>query len=122
MYRGVETTAFLGGEGKGGKLRQIVFKVLRMIDLYCSLGTSRKTGDNIVIEKKNEFSSSVQLCSNLIFIPFFFVGKFSQRPEELVKYDLKVRVSEDACKNAAHVYNFIGSNNSRLHLQVLSSW
>ena len=71
MYRGVETTAFLGGEGKGGKLRQIVFKVLRMIDLYCSLGTSRKTGDNIVIGKKNEFSSSVQLCSNLIFIPFF---------------------------------------------------
>lgn len=71
VYRGVETTAFLGGEGKGGKLRQIVFKVLRMIDLYCSLGTSRKTGDNIVIEKKN-FSSSVQLCSNLFSIPFFF--------------------------------------------------
>ena len=54
VYRGVETTAFLGGEGKGGKLRQIVFKVLRMIDLYCSLGTSRKTGDNIVIEKKKK--------------------------------------------------------------------
>ena len=55
MYRGVETTAFLGGEGKGGKLRQLVFKVLRMIDLYCSLGTSRKTGDNNVIEKKKLF-------------------------------------------------------------------
>lgn len=86
MYRGVETTAFLGGEGKGGKLRRIVFKVLRMTDLYCSLGRSRKTGDNIVLEKKNEFSSSVQLCSNLISIhSFFFVGKFSQRPEEMVK-------------------------------------
>ena len=72
MYRGVETTAFLGGEGKGGKLRQIVFKVLRMIDLYCSLGTSRKTGDNIVIEKKNEFS---KLCSTVFqfnFHPVFF--------------------------------------------------
>ena len=122
MYRGVETTAFLGGEGKGGKLRQIVFKVLRMIDLYCSLGTSRKTGDNIVIGKKKRV---FELCSTVFqfnFHPVFFVGKFSQRPEELVKYDLKVRVSGDACKNAAHVYNFIGSNNSRLHLQVLSSW
>ena len=84
MYRGVETTAFLGGEGKGGKLRQLVFKVLRMIDLYCSLGTSRKTGDNNVIEKKKTFRALFN-CSNLIFISFFFVGKFSQRPEEMVK-------------------------------------
>ena len=74
MYRGVETTAFLGGERKGGKLRQIVFKVLRMIDLYCSLGTSRKTGDNIVIEKKKLF----ELCSTVFqfnFHPVFFFGR-----------------------------------------------
>ena len=72
MYRGVETTGFLGGEGKGGKLRQLVFKVLRMIDLYCSLGTSRKTGDNNVIEKKN-FSSSVQLFQFNFHPVFFFL-------------------------------------------------
>ena len=59
--------------------------VLRILTLHCSLEISRKTGDNIVIEKKQRIFRLCLTVFQFNSIPFFFLGKFNQRPEETVK-------------------------------------
>ena len=57
---------------------------LRILTLHCSLGISRKTGDNIVMKKTTNFQALFN-CVPIYFHPVFSLGKFNQRAEEVVK-------------------------------------